>query len=214
VQQVAQFSENPGKARWDAVKYIFRYLKGTTEYGLLYEANSVRLQAYYGQGATNCPAAVFADSNWSNDPEKRKSVGGYLFMMNGGVVDYNCKKHTNTPLSSTEAEWYAACEAAKSALELRNLLIEMDCPLDGPITIFEDNQGCVSYEKISLNHSSMRQIALKFHFLREEIAERRLSLQRVPSSNNIADIFTKALAGSTFRKFRDALNIRPDLQLL
>jgi len=174
----------------------------------------VRLHAYYGQGATNCPAAVFADSNSANDPDKRKSVGGYVFMMHGGVVDYNCKKYTNTPLSSTEAEWYAACDAAKSALELRNLLIEMDCPLNGPITIFEDNQGCESYGKISLNHSSMRHIALKFHFLREEIAEGRLSLQRVPSSNNIADIFTKALAGPIFRKFRDGLNIRPVPQLL
>jgi hypothetical protein len=57
-----------------------------------------------------------ADSDWANDPDKRKF---YVFMMHGGVIDYNCKELTNTPLSSTEAEWYAACEAAKSAKLIR-----------------------------------------------------------------------------------------------
>jgi len=57
---------------------------------------------------------MFADSDWANDPDKRKPVGGFAFMMHGGVIGYNCKKFTDTPLLSTEAEWYATCEAAKN----------------------------------------------------------------------------------------------------
>ena len=142
VQQVAQFCENPGHEHWKAINHIFRYLKLTEDFGLQYEGNSKHLYAYFGQGATNCPpAAMFADSDWANDPDKRKSVGGYVFMMHGGVVDYNFKKFTNTPLSSTEAEWYATCEAAKTAKWIRKFLFENGYPIDGPLTIFEDNSG-------------------------------------------------------------------------
>ena len=54
----------------------------------------------------------------------------------------------------------------------------------------------------------MKHIDLKYHFLREEIANQTLELQRVPSADNIADIFTKALAKPTFQKFRDGLNVQ------
>ena len=73
-------------------------------------------------------------------------------MMNGGVIDYNCKKFTNTPLSSTEAEWYAACEAAKSEKWLRNLISELGFPLHQPLIIFEDNKDAsVTERKVSLS---------------------------------------------------------------
>ena len=68
-------------------------------------------------------------------------------MMHGGVVDYNCKKFTDTPLSSTEAEWYAACETAKSGKWLRNMLQEIGLPMSSPSIILDDNKGCISYGK-------------------------------------------------------------------
>jgi hypothetical protein len=158
VQQVAQFCANPGKKHWDAIKYLYRYLNGTKNHGIEYCGNSQLLHAYFGQAPTNTPtAAMFADSDWANDPEKRKSVGGYAFMMYGGAVDYNCKKFTDTPLSTTEAEWYAACEAAKSGKWLRNMLHEIGFPMTSPLIIFEDNQGCISYGKRSVNQSSMHE---------------------------------------------------------
>ena len=178
VQQVAQFCANPGKKHWDAIKYIFRYLNSSKNFGIEYCGSSQLLHAYFGQGATNIPpAAMFADSDWANDLDKRKSVGGYAFMMYGGVIDYNCKKFTDTPLSSTEAEWYAACEAAKNGLMLRNLLVEIGLPMSSPLIIFEDNQGCISYGTLSANQSSMRHIALKYHWLRQEIKRETISLE-------------------------------------
>jgi hypothetical protein len=210
VQQVAQFCENPGKQHWDAIKYILRYLRHTKTHGIEYCGTSQLLHAYFGQAPTNLPyAAMFADSDWANDPDKRKSVGGYAFMMHGGVIDFNCKKFTDTPLSSTEAEWYAACEAAKSGKWLRNMLSEIGLPMTSPLIIFEDNQGCISYGKRSLNQSAMKHIDLKYHFLQEEIQRGTFELQRVPSSDNIADIFTKALAKPKFMELRQRLNVVP-----
>ena len=88
---------------------------------------------------------MFADSDWANDLDKRKSASGYVFTLHGGTVDYNCKKFINTPLPSTEADWYAACEAAESGIWLRNFLYEIGFPMQSPLVIFEDSQGCISY---------------------------------------------------------------------
>ena len=80
VQQVAQFCENPGLAHWHAAKRIFAYLRGTADFGLEFNGNSEHLQAYFNENPTNCPqTAMFADSDWANDPDKRKSVGGYVY---------------------------------------------------------------------------------------------------------------------------------------
>jgi len=81
--------------------------------------------------------------------------------------------------------------------------------MSSPLTIFEDNQGCISYGTLSANQSSMRHLALKYHWVRQEIKRKTISLQRVPSANNIADIFTKALAKPKFQEFRRRLNIVP-----
>ena len=50
VQQVAQFCDNPGKLHWQAMKYIFRYLKGTSNHGLEFDSNSTDLHAFFGKG--------------------------------------------------------------------------------------------------------------------------------------------------------------------
>jgi hypothetical protein len=84
VQQVAQFCENPGKKHWDAIKYIYCYLSGTKFHGIEYCEDSQLLHAYFGHAPTNTPtAAIFADSDWASNLDKRKSVGGNAFMMHG-----------------------------------------------------------------------------------------------------------------------------------
>ena len=80
--------------------------------------------------------------------------------------------------------------------------------MQSPLIIFEDNQGCISYGKLSLNQSSMKHIDLKYHFLREEISNGVIELKRVELARNIADIFTKALPAPHFLELRALLNIQ------
>ena len=41
---VSRFMSNPKKAHWEAIKWILRYLKGTSDYALCFGENKVRLQ--------------------------------------------------------------------------------------------------------------------------------------------------------------------------
>jgi hypothetical protein len=180
VLQVAQIFESTGRLHWNAILHIFRYLKNTTHYALEFDANSHTLRSNFGHGVTYYPpGAMFADSEWANDLDKRKSVGGYLFMMHGGVIDYNCKKFTNTHFLPQKRNGMPHVKQPNLQLKwLRNLVSELRYPMDGPVVIFEDNKGCVSYGKRSLNQSSMKHIDLKFRFSREEIANKTIYLKR------------------------------------
>ncbi|GLB45851.1 putative reverse transcriptase (RNA-dependent DNA polymerase) [Lyophyllum shimeji] len=101
----------PGPAHWEAVKKIFRYLKGTMELWLSYKRSGRALTGY---------ADADADANGSM-AEDRHAISGYAFIVNGGAVSWSAKRQEITVLSTTEAKYVAATHAAKEALWLRSL---------------------------------------------------------------------------------------------
>jgi hypothetical protein len=72
---VSRFMSNPGKAHWEAVKWILRYLKGTSDYVLCFGGNKVQLQGY-------------TDSDLAGDLDKRRSTTGYTFTFAGAAISW------------------------------------------------------------------------------------------------------------------------------
>ena len=62
--------------------------------------------------------------DWGSEHD-RKSVGGYLFLLNGGTVSWASKKQTSVAVSTTEAEYMGMAQAAKEIIWLRVLLDEI-----------------------------------------------------------------------------------------
>ena len=56
---------------------------------------------------------VYTDSDWASDYETRKSVSGMAIIFAGGTILYKTQFQKATALSSTEAEFYALCDAGK-----------------------------------------------------------------------------------------------------
>lgn len=111
VGQVAQFSNNPGKPYWEAVKRILAYLKGTADYGICFIGST-----------NNSLLSTFSDADYAGDLDSRRSTTGYLLMLNQGPVAWTSRRQQCTTLSTTEAEYVAACEATKETVWMRNLL--------------------------------------------------------------------------------------------
>ena len=99
---VAQFSDNPGWAHWEAVKRIYRYLKGTRDLVLTYGGDKRGLVGY-----------VDADGA---SQEHRRAISGYVFMVDGGAVSWSSRKQELVTLSTAEAEYVAQTHAAKEAI--------------------------------------------------------------------------------------------------
>jgi hypothetical protein len=179
VSFLAQFMQNPGRPHWEAVKRVFRYLKGTKDMCLTIGGKKKGLEA-------------FSDADWASQ-EHRHSISGYVFTIDGGAVSWSSKKQGIVALSTTEAEYIAATHAAKEALWLRMFLAEIARPLTRPITIHLDNVSAISITKNDEYHPRTKHIDIRYHFLRHSVQQGLIHVDYVATDDMAADAFTKAL---------------------
>ena len=106
VQQLSQFSSNPGHLHWKVAKCVVRYLKGTWDYCLVLG------------GKENTKLTNYTDMDWVNDPDGRRSTSGYLFTPRGGVISWSPQKQQTVATLSYEAKYMAASHCTKEALWL------------------------------------------------------------------------------------------------
>ncbi|CAO2820788.1 unnamed protein product [Amaranthus hypochondriacus] len=104
VSVVSRFMSQPGKEHWQAVKRIFRYLKGTSDVGLIYG------------GDIQCLVTGYSDSDCAGDIDSRRSMTGYVFTLGGSVVSRKATLQPTVTLLTTEAEYMALTEAAKEGI--------------------------------------------------------------------------------------------------
>ena len=113
VSILARFSSNPGLQHWQAVKHLFRYLKGTMD-----------LQLTYGHVASKELFVTYSDSDYAGEKDKLRSTGAYVVMMGGGAVDWSSKLQSVVAQSTTEAEYITANSAGRDIAWLQNLLTQ------------------------------------------------------------------------------------------
>ena len=110
-----------------AVKRILRYLKGTLDLALHYEATGKQLLGY-------------SDADWANDLDNQHSTTGNVFIMSGGAVSWLSQKQSTVALSTAESEYIALGSATQEAIWLRQLLVDMKVDVSSSLEILEDNQ--------------------------------------------------------------------------
>ena len=78
----------------------------------------------------------------------------------------------------------------------------------GPATIFEDNQGAMATALNPVFHCRTKHIHIRYHYVRESVAEGVVNLVYCPTKEMVADIFTKALAKEQFEVLREMLGLK------
>lgn len=193
VQTVSRFSSKPGIDHWEAVKRIFRYLKGTRELWLAYGGDEKDLLGY-----------ADADGSMAED---RHAISGYAFILHGGTVSWSAKRQEIVSLSTTESEYVAATHAAKEALWLRSLLCQLFSTELEPTTLFSDNQSAIALTKDHQYHARTKHIDIRFHFIRWIVENGSLRLIYCPTNDMVADVFTKALPSPKVKHFAKELGL-------
>ncbi|GKD33282.1 hypothetical protein Tco_1248791 [Tanacetum coccineum] len=181
----ARFQEAPKTSHLEAVKRIFRYIKGTTHLGL-----------WYPKG-TGIETVVYADSDHVGDYVDRKSTSGICTFVGCCLTSWFSKKQTALAISTTEAEYVSAGKACQQALWMKQALIDYDVRLDD-VPIMCDNKGAIDLSKNPVQHSHTKHIEIRHHFLRDNVQKGHISIEKVPSVDNIADILTKPLKRESF----------------
>jgi hypothetical protein len=196
VQQLCRHLDCYGPIHWDAAKRVVRYLKGTRELKLVLGGDH--------------PAQLlgFTDSDFANCPDTRRSVSGYCFTLGSGAITWSARQQKTVSLSTCEAEYVAASDAAKELIWLRTLLSEMDFAQPTATPLLCDNTGGIVLSEDASYHSKVKHIDIAVHSLRERVARNQIKLSYVKSLNNAADIFTKALPRKDFERLRLCLGLQ------
>ena len=197
VGALSQHSATPGQEHWTALKRVFRYLRGTTDLSIHFN------------GKIPNEAFAFVDADHANDPNTRRSVGGYVYLIAGGAVSWSSKKQSSVALSSTEAEYMAASSAAQEAIWLRALLGELGLlSLEHPTCLRIDNQSAMALARNDAFHNRTKHIAIRHHFIRERIEDGEIDVEYVPTDRQVADVLTKPLGRVKHERFVEGMGLQ------
>ena len=203
VNLLSRFKSNPGEQHWIAAKRILRYLKKTADLGIIYRPLSNKIDFN--------SLIAYSDADWAGDQDDQKSTSGYVMLYGNGPVTWASRKQGANALSTLESEYIAAANAIQEVKWLRRLLASINLNEESSVILRCDNQGMIKYSTNVEQHRRTKHIDNKYHFVKDEIEGGRVTMEYVPTDEQLADPLTKALPKGTFIKFRDMLGLGPSL---
>ena len=108
---LSRYMEKPSQEHLNVVKRVIRYVKGTTDYGLLYK-----------KGDSNSELVGYSDSNFVRDIGDWKSTSSHIFFLGGMAISWSSQKQSIVALSSCEAEYIATTVVGFQALWMKCLI--------------------------------------------------------------------------------------------
>ena len=207
--KLSQYSQNSAEEHYKAVKHIFKYIKATKTEGIYFWRHhsrddlpeqplpSTNESQYIIDETIQCdsPNIIHSnvDSDWAVDSTHRRSVSGILIKFCGGTIYYKTKFQDTIALSSTEAEFTAACDAGKAILYVRSILNEIGVPQNEATTLFIDNNGALLMGNAQQPTRRTRHMDIKHFSLLDWIERELIIMKRINTSDNSADALTKSL---------------------
>ena len=180
-----------------AVDRIFRYIAGTKHLGLTFRKDT---------SLDGLRLFITVDASFALHDDRKSHYG---ITMHLGRFSGSCfsssKKAKSVTLSSTEAEYMALCEAAKLVAWGRQFLQELGFDQILPTIIYEDNQSTIHMVNHGNDKGRTKHIDIRYHYIREKVADRSILIEYLPSLLMISDILTKPLTGSFFLRLKDRI---------
>lgn len=195
VGYVSRYMERPTRVHVEAAKRILRYIKGTEQFGILYE------------GSGDGQLLGFSDSDYAGCVTTRKSTSGFTFLLDNGIVSWCSERQKSVSLSTMEAEYIAAASAIKELIWLKRLLNELLPDQFGNVEFFMDNASAENFVKNAQCSKRSKHIDVCYHFIRDEYNKKVFNLEHIPSQEMVADILTKPLARKRFEYLRSLMGV-------
>ncbi|GJY05587.1 retrovirus-related pol polyprotein from transposon TNT 1-94, partial [Tanacetum coccineum] len=181
----ARYQAKPTKKHFEAIKRVFRYLKGTINMGLWYpKDNAMSLTAY-------------ADADHAGCQDSRRSTSGSAQFLGDRLVSWSSKKQRSTAISTTEAEYTAMSGCCAQILWMRSQLKDYGFDFN-KIPLYCDNKSAIALCCNNVQHSRSKHIDIRHHFILEQVENRVVELYFVEMNYQLADILTKALPRERF----------------
>ncbi|KAL5578964.1 hypothetical protein UlMin_011406 [Ulmus minor] len=197
VNKLSQFLSKPRLPHFQAAQRVLQYLKGSLGQGLFFSSSSaVQLRAFAEAqfpGASDVQLKVFSDADWASCPDTRCFVSGFCVFLGESLISWKSKKQMTVSRSSAEAEYRSMANATCEVTWFLSLLKEFGVNHTKPALLYCDNQAALHIAANPVFHERTKHIEIDCHLVREKIQAGILKTLHVSSSNQLADVFTKAL---------------------
>jgi hypothetical protein len=180
VNSLCQHMHQPTTSHLVAAKRVLRYIRGTLSHGILFQPGPLRLTA-------------FTDSDWAGDPVDRRSTIGFLIFLGNNLLTWASKKQPTVSRSSIEAEYRALAVGAVELTWIRMLLRDLGIYISHALVLWCDNTSAISLASNPVFHARTKHVEIDYHFVREKVVRGDLSVQFISTTDQLADLLTKAL---------------------
>jgi hypothetical protein len=190
---VAKWVAKPKEYDWGALKRVARYLKGKP-----------RAVQHFGFQDAPAVAKVYTDSDWAGDRESRKSTSGGAIMMGSNTIKTWSSTQQVIATSSGEAELYALTKGAAQLKGFMAMMCDFGILVEGvAVTDATAAIGIVHRQGLG----KLRHIDVQYLWVQLEVSEGRLRVDKIGTTDNPADLLTKALNAETVEKHMNKLGI-------
>ncbi|GJV52179.1 putative ribonuclease H-like domain-containing protein [Tanacetum coccineum] len=181
----SRFQVTPKTSHLNAVKRIFKYLKGKPNLGLWYpRESSFDLEAY-------------SDSDCAGVNLDRKSTTGGCQFLGSRLISWQCKKQTIMATSTTKVEYVAAASCCGQVLWIQNQMLDYGFNFMNT-KIHIDNESTICIVKNPVYHSKTKHIKIRHQFIRDFYEKKLIRVEKIHTDFNVADLLTKAFDGPRF----------------
>ncbi|GJU27694.1 putative ribonuclease H-like domain-containing protein, partial [Tanacetum coccineum] len=186
----ARFQVTPKTSHLNAVKRIFRYLKGQPKLGLWYPRDSpFDLEAFF-------------DSDYAGASLDRKSITGGCQFLGKRLISWQCKKQTIVANSTTKAEYVVVANCYGQVLWIQNQMLDYGFNFMNT-KIYIDNESTICIMKNPVFHSKTKHIEIRHHFIRDSYEKKLIQVIKIHTDQNVADLLTKAFDASRVKTAKD-----------
>ena len=182
----ARYQANPMESHYQAVKRIFRYLKGSMDLGLWYPKD------------TGFELTAFSDADHAGCKLDRKSTSGTVQFLGDKLVSWSSKKQNCVSTSTAEAEYVAAASCCSQVIWMRTQLSDYGFSLN-KIPIYCDSRSAIAISCNPVQHTKTKHIDVRYHFIKDHVEKGTVELYFVSTDFQIADLLTKPLDDKRFQ---------------
>ncbi|GJW50061.1 putative ribonuclease H-like domain-containing protein [Tanacetum coccineum] len=178
----SRFQVTPKTSHLNAMKRIFKYLKGKPNLGLWYLRElSLDLEA-------------FSDSDYAGANLDMKSTTNGCQFLGSRLISWQCKKQTIVATSTTEAEYVGTASCCGQVLWIQNQMLDYGFNFMNT-KIHIDNESTICIVKNPVYHSKTKHIEIRHHFIRDSYEKKLIRVEKIHTHFYVADLLTKSFDG-------------------
>nr|GFA83359.1 hypothetical protein [Tanacetum cinerariifolium] len=211
MQEKLKLSKSQGASTPAEMKHMQNVPYASAVGSIIYAVRCTRPDVAFCDKKRELRVSCYIDAGYMTDADVLKCQTGYVFVLNGGAVDWKSAKQSIFATSSAEAKYIAAFDAFKEAVWVRKFIYGLSVvpTIEEPISMYCDNTGAITIANESRITKGARHFRAKVHYLREVIELGDIKMEKVHTDEYLADPFTKALAFPKHSKHTKNIRILP-----